>query len=173
MLRAAVAENRGDIDQMRADVDTALRDFRRLGDRWGLSAALSSLGYMLTLDGELELASDAYAEAAALMDELGANADGGFMRLRLAGLRLRQGRFDEARRHVDRVLQTPGMQGEAMAAFGKALQADIALLEEGSGTMRQLRDRVAADLDLSESRHPVSGRGEGDRAGDDRASVRR
>ncbi len=159
MFRAAVAENRGDIEQMRADAEVALRDFRAIGDRWGLSTTLASLGYIRTLDGELEQASEAYAEAAALMEQLGAAADGGFMRLRLAGLRLRQGDFEDARRHVDRVIGTGGLRAGEVVAFATAMLASIALLEGDLESMRRFRDEVVAELDLRAGTHPVSGHG--------------
>ncbi len=159
MLRAAVAENHGEIERMRVDTDIALTEFRALGDRWGLSSALSSLGYIRTLDGDLESASAAYAEAAGLMEELGANADGGFMRLRLASLRLRQGRFAEARDHIACVVETAGLQAHSIGEFANALLAGIAFLEGDLDSMRRLRDAVAEGLEINEMTEPMGGHG--------------
>ena len=42
-FRAAIAENRGEAEQARADVRLALAEFRRLGERWGTSNCLQLL----------------------------------------------------------------------------------------------------------------------------------
>ena len=50
---AHVAENRGDLERMRADVDVATRGVPGLGDRWGLSSTLSVVGHLRAMDGDL------------------------------------------------------------------------------------------------------------------------
>jgi tetratricopeptide (TPR) repeat protein len=144
---ASLAENEGDIARMRRDVDESVTAFRALGDRWGLAMALSSSAYVLTFDGDLAAAAAAYEEAAALMDELGAGADGGFMRLRLAGLRARQGAYPEARRHVSEVLDSVRGRSHAIAIYAEVVLAYIAWAEGDITVMKQTRDAVRAHLE--------------------------
>ena len=63
--RAAFAENAGDTDLLRADVEAAYLDFERIGDRWGLSSILASRGLVRTMDGDLAGAMADYERALA------------------------------------------------------------------------------------------------------------
>ncbi|WP_412539577.1 BTAD domain-containing putative transcriptional regulator [Longispora sp. K20-0274] len=58
-----------------ADSQAALDTFRRLGDRWGASLALSAVAEHLTRNGDYRAAAEAYAESARLTGELGAFED--------------------------------------------------------------------------------------------------
>ncbi len=97
MFRANIAENAGDIDGMRADIDAALAEFRRLGERWGLGNTLRGRALIHTLDGELEQAEAAYAEAFELMAQLKSHEDEAFLLVRLADIALRRGDPQRAR----------------------------------------------------------------------------
>lgn len=147
MLRAAIAENRGDIAEMRIEVVEAIASFEALGDRWGLATALSSRGYVQTLDGDLSAAAASYDEASRLMEELRARADGGFTRLRLAGLLMRQGRFAAAREVVQDVIDAPSGRSEPVITFAEATLAMIAWAEGDLETMRRSRAQVVESLE--------------------------
>lgn len=155
-FRAAIAENRGDLVSMRAEVDRALREFRPLGDRWGLATTLTSQAYLLTLDGDLERAGAAYEEAACLMEDLGAGADSGYLRLRVAGLRVRRGDLDGAWREARSVVEEAGAAGP-MGIFATALLASVAAERGDLPAMRRLRDEVVARLDDVDATHAVNG----------------
>ena len=97
MLSASLAENNGDLDEMRAASAEAVRLFRALGERWGLSSALRSVGTIGLFDGDLAAAIAAYTESSDLLAELGAREDLSQAQLQLAELALRQGDFAKAR----------------------------------------------------------------------------
>src|SRR5439155_26164224 len=54
LMRAIMAENLGETEQLRADLPEALAGFREVGDRWGLATALSILGAHQSLAGDLD-----------------------------------------------------------------------------------------------------------------------
>ncbi|WP_433240758.1 AfsR/SARP family transcriptional regulator [Streptosporangium sp. CA-135522] len=79
----------GRVPQGRAEMSAALRDFREVGDRWGIATVLASLADLDFLHGEPERALKKVREALALMEELGAVEEVAYVRSRLAlGLNL-------------------------------------------------------------------------------------
>ncbi len=54
MMAASLAENDGNLAEMRSAAAEGVRRFRALGERWGLSNALRTMGNVLLLDGDLE-----------------------------------------------------------------------------------------------------------------------
>jgi predicted ATPase/DNA-binding SARP family transcriptional activator len=97
MLSASLAENNGDLDEMRAASAEAVRRFRALGERWGLSSALRTTGTIGLFDGDIAAAAAAYTESGDLLAELGAREDLSQVQLQLAELAVRQGDFAKAR----------------------------------------------------------------------------
>jgi len=97
MLTASLAENDGDLDEMRTASAEAVRRFRALGERWGLSSALRTAGTIGLFDGDLAAAAAAFTEAGDLLAELGAREDLSQVQLRLAELAVRQGDLATAR----------------------------------------------------------------------------
>ncbi|SFP44520.1 Predicted ATPase [Amycolatopsis arida] len=69
-----------------ADTELALRDFRALGERWGISFALTTLADLVAQRGDLAAAHELYREAVAVVTEVGAVEDVPFMRARQAQL---------------------------------------------------------------------------------------
>ncbi|WP_220449465.1 BTAD domain-containing putative transcriptional regulator [Nonomuraea longispora] len=65
----------GDETGVDTDGGTALAEFRALGDRWGISLALTFLAERLAMRGELARACELYEEAAAALAEVGATED--------------------------------------------------------------------------------------------------
>ena len=63
LMTASLAENDGNLDEMRVAAAEAVGRFRALGERWGLSTALRTIGNVATLDGDLDGAAAAYTEA--------------------------------------------------------------------------------------------------------------
>jgi predicted ATPase/DNA-binding SARP family transcriptional activator len=92
LFRAQIAENRGELDTMRTEVDAALDGFRQAGDRWGLAAALSARARLRQYD-DLDGALADLREARSLADEFGALSIGDQVDsdLRWVDLHLRRG----------------------------------------------------------------------------------
>ncbi|MEV0387619.1 BTAD domain-containing putative transcriptional regulator [Nonomuraea sp. NPDC050643] len=82
-LRLTLGGDETDVD---ADVDLALAEFRGLGDRWGISMALTFLAERLAMRGVFGLACEHFEEAAAALGEVGASEDVISVRARQAQL---------------------------------------------------------------------------------------
>ncbi|MET8335624.1 BTAD domain-containing putative transcriptional regulator [Streptosporangium canum] len=79
-LRLTLGGDETDVD---TDIEIALTGFRTLGDRWGISLALTFLADRLVMRGEFARACEHYEEAVAALTEVGAPED-------VVGLRARQ-----------------------------------------------------------------------------------
>ena len=97
LMTASMAENYGNFDDMRVYATEAVMRFRALGERWGLSMSLRTIGNLATLDGDLDGAIAAFTEAGQLLTELGHNEDLSQVQLRLAEIAARQGDLARAR----------------------------------------------------------------------------
>jgi predicted ATPase/DNA-binding SARP family transcriptional activator len=159
-FRAAVAENSGDVESLRVDAEQAVREFRELGDRWGLANSLQMLAQLRTVNGELDDAIATYEEALALVVEMGAREDQALMHVRLADLRMRNGDLAEARRLVqaaDRMSEATGSVMESL--FARAVLAELARLDGDMPEARRLRDESLRRLDEISPAHPIQGHG--------------
>lgn len=140
MFRANVAENAGDVDRMRSDSAIALQQFTTIGDRWGQASALSVRSQVQTLDGDLSGAIGSLTRAAELMGDLKARNDEAQTVMRIAGLHMRLGSFDEARRHIE------SSSLAHLRGFGQllheAMVAALALAERDPVAMRRSRERL-------------------------------
>ncbi|MFI7128754.1 BTAD domain-containing putative transcriptional regulator [Nonomuraea sp. NPDC050153] len=74
----------GDATDVDIDAETALAEFRTLGDRWGISWALTFLADRLAMRGELARACEYCEEAAVALSEVGATEDAIELRTRQA-----------------------------------------------------------------------------------------
>jgi predicted ATPase len=97
IMTAGMAENHGDLEQMRVAAAEAMDRFRALGERWGLSSALRTSGNVMLLDGDVDGAVAAYTEAGSLLAELEHREDLSQVQLRLAEFAARQGDLARAR----------------------------------------------------------------------------
>ncbi|MET7330444.1 BTAD domain-containing putative transcriptional regulator [Nonomuraea sp. NPDC005650] len=82
-LRLTLGGDETDVD---VDAETALAEFRTLGDRWGISWALTFLADRLAMRGELARACEYYEEACVALTEVGATEDAIDLRTRQAQL---------------------------------------------------------------------------------------
>ncbi|GAA4512819.1 BTAD domain-containing putative transcriptional regulator [Actinoallomurus oryzae] len=98
MFRAQFAENAGELDKMRTDVEAALTCFRQVGDRWGQANALPMRAQLRQYDDDLDGALADLREARSLAGELGSLSLGEevFSDLRWIDLHLRRGDTDLA-----------------------------------------------------------------------------
>jgi predicted ATPase/DNA-binding SARP family transcriptional activator len=158
MFRANLAENNGDVDGMRADIELALAEFRRIGERWGMASTLRGLAMLHTLDGRLDDAVDAYLEALRLAAELNSREDEGFLLGRLADVELRRGNIVAARRYVLQARATAEEHGApvegvfTLAMLG-AVEQRSGNLDEAKALQREAMRRVA----MLPDGHPAQG----------------
>jgi tetratricopeptide (TPR) repeat protein len=145
-MRAHLAENRGDQEHMRADLERAVVQFREIGDAWALGMTLSSLSSTLMLADELDAAETVLDEATELLDTLTSDDSSALLWLRLAEVRLRRGKIDAARELVQRVVDEADLRREE-AVIVRATLARIELLAGNVDRAREivdgLRDRVS------------------------------
>jgi predicted ATPase/DNA-binding SARP family transcriptional activator len=97
LMTAGMAENQGNFDEMRIAAAEAVDRFRALGERWGLSMALRTIGNIQVVDGDLGSAVATFTEASHLLAELGHREDLSHVQLRLAEIAARQGDLAKAR----------------------------------------------------------------------------
>jgi len=93
LFRARIAENDGDVAQVRRDTDEALAGFRAFGDRWGQAAALPMRALTLQYEGDLDGALADLDAARAVSAEFGSLDlnDEIFLHLRRCDLYQRRG----------------------------------------------------------------------------------
>jgi predicted ATPase/DNA-binding SARP family transcriptional activator len=150
--RSWFAENEGDIESMRADIDAALVDVELIGDRWGLSSVLSARGLLRAQDGDIDGAIADHERAWQLATELGSSDDVLLIRFRMAGLYARAGDIDRARRIIEGVqVEFSGhTQGVERGLIAEGLLLGIEMqggnLELASAMAADLRVRLAAHL---------------------------
>ncbi|MEU6431820.1 hypothetical protein ABZ860_38475 [Microbispora sp. NPDC046973] len=108
MFRAQSAENAGELDGMRTDVEAALACFRRVGDRWGQAAVLPMRAQLRQYDDDLDGALADLREARSLAAGFGSLGLGDevfdeevFGDLRWVDLHLRRGDTDLAIAVID------------------------------------------------------------------------
>nr|WP_026876803.1 BTAD domain-containing putative transcriptional regulator [Jiangella gansuensis] len=110
-----------------ADVTQALAEFRAVGERWGISYALTTLADLHARRGELERAIEHYDEAIVALAEIGTVDDVVMMRSRLAQLRWltgdRAGSAAEVERAEHDAEQVAWPDGLAIMALNRATLA--------------------------------------------------
>lgn len=96
MFRAQLAENAGELEGMRIDVEAALVCFRQVGDRWGRANVLLMRAQLRQYDDDLDGALADLREARSLAGEFGSLGLGDevFSDLRWIDLHLRRGDTD-------------------------------------------------------------------------------
>ena len=157
MLRAALAENDGDVAGVRRDVDAAYEEFSRVGDRWGLASVLSLRARLQAFDGDVEGAIASLEQSADRLGEIGARSDRAFTLMRTAALRLRLGDIEGARRDLDRF--DSDVDGEGFGhIMGLTFTGVLAALEHDEAELHEARQRLLTTL---ESGGSGPGRGHG------------
>jgi len=101
LMRAAFAENFGDLDALRVNAELALADLDTTNDQWGRSQAIVSRAYLRALDGDIAGAIADTEEARAISRRLGATDDQIYVGARQIGLLVADGRIEEAGRLLD------------------------------------------------------------------------
>ncbi len=128
LMTAGMAENHGNFEEMRIAAAEAVDRFHALGERWGLSMALRTIGNIQVFDGDLDAAVVAFTEASQLLAELGHREDLSSVQLRLAEIAARRGDLAKARELSAAARSTVESEGSPMdrglaAAWWAAFEA--------------------------------------------------
>ena len=156
MMSAALAENGGDIGELRVASAQALERTRALGERWLLSSALRICGHLQMMDGDLDGAAAKFAEAGRHLAEMGSTDDEAHMQLQLADIAGRRGDLPAARAFFRSALAAAEADGAEMDVA--MVSAGIAMFEATVGDVEQARLRFAAAeqaTELLSDRHPA------------------
>lgn len=134
-------------EERETDIEKALDEFRSIGERWGISYALATLGDLAARRGDLPLALGYCRQAAQVLTEMGAREDLVFLRAREAQLHWLLGdpaasraAMAQAERDAEHVAWA---DAHAAVAFFKG---DLARWSGDLGTARTELGRVDAAL---------------------------
>ena len=143
VMRAAAAQNDGDLATLGGASETALDLFRRIGDPWGTALASQMRSEWLVLNGRLEEALAVSDAATPGLEGLASPWDIVQQRAQCVGVLLRMGRIDEARARLAHLVEIGEAAGgdrvRTQVAFVQA-SVDIAL-GDADAALRAL-DRV-------------------------------
>ncbi|MET1075339.1 MAG: BTAD domain-containing putative transcriptional regulator [Umezawaea sp.] len=143
MVRGMVRENDGDMEGMLHDMANAVAGFRGVGDRFGLSQALSSSAEGHLLFGDHEKAIAAIEESIVLRLELRHDDDVSHDRLMLAKARAHNGDQALARAEYESILESGGqVLSSHSVAFAHLALGDL--------------DRLDGDLDGAEQHYAAA-----------------
>jgi len=153
MMSAMFRENEGQVEQMAADLATALDGFRTLGDRWGTSLALRGLSSYQGSQGDHQGALASLTEALRLVDELGTTEGVAQLLAQSAQSRAELGDYDGAQAALTRSLELSEVHG---SRGGKAIALiGFSILARRQGRLddaKELADRAYSMLDLMAER---------------------
>ncbi|WP_269769150.1 ATP-binding protein [Nocardiopsis gilva] len=137
-----VAMSLGRARMAKERLSTALEEFRRIGDRWGMSQSIVMLSELVRL-GDLDAEVALLDEAVTLAEEVELTAMVRALKARQAASWARMGRVDEARRVLADVRERVGISRESRAM----LQLSEADVERSAGNPARCRDLL---LDLAD-----------------------
>lgn len=123
LIRAAIAQNSGDIATLGEQSERALRMFTGLQDPWGVAMSSQWRAEWLTIDGELEQALAVSDTGVASLTGLTSVADQLQHRLQGLNLLVRLGRTEQARARVAEVLSLAGTDSSERAVAQASLSA--------------------------------------------------
>jgi ATP/maltotriose-dependent transcriptional regulator MalT len=150
LMSGALAENYGDLETMEQQFPLALKEFRALGDRWGIGTAVGAMANIYSARGEVAEAIAALQEARELMAQMRAWDDETFALMRIGMMRLRLGDLPGARTDVaaalDNAVRIGSAAAKAHATFGLAV---LAHHEGWLGEAKRLGDEAQALIDRS------------------------
>ncbi len=160
MFRANVAENDGDIAAMEDDITIALKDFRAIGERWGLANSLSALATLFTLQGRLDEAETAFEEALELMRLLTSTEDETFLLVRLSDVLLRRGDGVRARELMQRAVDLAEKSGAQLeSVFMLSMLGEVERQLGDTEVARAMSDTALERLAALPPAHPAMSHG--------------
>jgi predicted ATPase/DNA-binding SARP family transcriptional activator len=101
--RAQHASEMGRVDGVEEELRVALREFRAMGERWGIALVLTILADVIDLRADDAATIAALEEAVAIGRELNAWGDLSYVEARLALVRARSGDLARGRSELDRI----------------------------------------------------------------------
>jgi predicted ATPase/DNA-binding SARP family transcriptional activator len=104
--RAQHASEMGRVDGVEEELRVALREFRAMGERWGIALVLTILADVIDLRADDAATIAALEEAVAIGRELNAWGDLAYVEARLALVRARSGDLARGRSELDRIGRT-------------------------------------------------------------------
>jgi predicted ATPase/DNA-binding SARP family transcriptional activator len=158
MFRAAMAENTGNVAGMRDDAETALAQFRAIGERWGMASSLGVLAQLKMMDSDLVGAVADLEEALALTEQLAGHDDALMLNMRLADLRIRTGDAAGARYAVEQMQSiADAAPAGHQAIFVQVVMGEFARNAGDTATAHDLSNKAVARLGEFPAVHPAKG----------------
>ncbi len=133
MQIGGVLAKRGDITGARHNIEQALNVFREHGDQAHQAAALSNLGEMCEIEGDLPKAENLVREAAAILAKLNRVNQRDIATYNLAELLQRQGKFRQAKNILEPLLER--VRGEGSKSVLGATLETLGSIAETQGDM--------------------------------------
>ncbi len=148
IVRAAMAQNRGDIAVLGEESALSIAMFERIGDIWALALAQQMRAEWLVLNGRLEEAFEITESSTENFRRITPSWDLAQQQALAITIMLRQGRLDEVRSRVDALLAEAEESGNLrtqLQAAATALSAYVALGElQPAVEQLALLDRLAS-----------------------------
>jgi predicted ATPase/DNA-binding SARP family transcriptional activator len=127
LMSGALAENFGDIETMERQFPLALKEFRIIGDRWGIGTAVGALAGVYAARGDVAGAIEALQEARQMLTQMGSTDDEAYALIRIGAMRLRLGDVAGAGRDIEEALaiaeRSASLHALAQGTFGLAMVA--------------------------------------------------
>jgi tetratricopeptide (TPR) repeat protein len=158
MFRGSMYENDGNVEGMRADIDTASALFEELGERWGLASCLAARATLYSMESRIDEAIEAFNRALRYLGEVGASSDEAFMHLKLANLYLRRNDITAARREAESVRTAEIQAGSrSQRLMADSMEATIARAVGDRDAIAFYRLSLAEQLEGMDDLHPMNG----------------
>ncbi|HEY4225247.1 MAG TPA: ATPase, partial [Pseudolysinimonas sp.] len=155
VMRAAMAQNRGDSAELGMASAEALELFEQVGDVWGLAISKQMRAEWLSLDGQLDEALRVSDESTAAMAEITSSWDLQQQQGLAVNLLFKLGRVDEARARAQALLES-AYESESPRALMLALCTSIFLAVRLGD--RERATELLAELDVNGAELPNSQR---------------
>ncbi|MEB0306992.1 hypothetical protein QN345_16975, partial [Cryobacterium sp. 10I1] len=142
VIRAATAQNRGDIAELGEASAQAVRAFEAIGDLWGLALAQQMRAEWFSLQGRLDEALDVTDASTANMSRITSSWDLAQQQALAVSIMLRQGRLAAARERADELLAGAAESGNiftVIQAEATALVLDLNDRDTGAASARLAR----------------------------------
>ncbi|MEB0003405.1 hypothetical protein QN357_10740 [Cryobacterium sp. RTC2.1] len=142
VIRAATAQNRGDIAELGEASAHAVRAFEAIGDLWGLALAQQMRAEWFSLQGRLDEALDVTDASTANMSRITSSWDLAQQQALAVSIMLRQGRLAAARERADELLAGAAESGNiftVIQAEATALVLDLNDRDTGAASARLAR----------------------------------
>jgi predicted ATPase len=140
VLRAAMAQNRGDVEELGTESELAFGMFGEIGDRWGLALSSQMRAEWLIVNGRLEEALEISDSATANLRRITSSWDLAQQQGQAITALVRLGRIDDARKRIAAVLAEADAAGSSRARLQAYVTAAVVDIQVGDlpGAERRL-----------------------------------